>query len=130
MDKKGRKLVERKKGKEAVPRWRFYKPNEDDQEKYYEQKLVLNVPFTREDVKNKKVISVNNLSQTYMEECMIRGLLDDHQDAFDTLKQALHHGYSMERLQNLAQSFVDTNMISSEECNSFLENAQMVHPPS
>jgi len=128
VDTKGRTLLRRKVGKEAIPRWRFYKPNGDDQEKYYEQKLILNIPFTRRDIADQNVLSPENRTKTYMEECVLRGLFDVERDALDTLKKGLHRGYSLERLQHLAQSFVETNMISHEDSDMFMKDAKMVRP--
>ena len=63
-DKKGRTLYKRKEGKTAVPRWRFLLPHGEDQEKYYEQVLLLKVPFTRDTIGT--IISPENETGTYL----------------------------------------------------------------
>eukprot|EP00795_Rhopilema_esculentum_P016123 gene16123-7480_t len=58
VDRMGRRWKQRK--VEAVARWRFYLPNGENQESYYMQKLVLNLPLRKET----PVISPNNMSKT------------------------------------------------------------------
>ena len=72
-----------------------------DRKTYYEQNLILNVPYPQKAVK--KVFPLTNSLHTYVEECSIRGLLNENQSA----KEAIHHatdlGYSLESNHNLAQ---------------------------
>ena len=48
-DSKGRNMVRRIAGREVVPRWRFYLPYGEEQEKYFEQKL-LPILFYRSNI--------------------------------------------------------------------------------
>lgn len=126
IDKKRRTIKKRKAGKEAIPRWQFFIPTGEQQEKYYEQKLLLNVPLTREDIPS--IFSENNLSKTFLEECAIRGFLDETKDGMSTLQEANSRGFSMEQLQKLAQTLVDCNMLSSEACENFLGEVSESRP--
>lgn len=54
----------RKAGKQAIPCWQFFIPTGEQQEKFYEQKLLLNVPLTREEVPS--IFSDNNSSKNFL----------------------------------------------------------------
>lgn len=75
-----------------------------------------------------QIFSDNNSSKTFLEECPIQGLLDETKDGLVTLKEATSCGFSMEQLQNLTQTLVDCNIISSETCASFLGKVSAVRP--
>ena len=126
IDKKRRTIKKRKVGNEAIPRWQFFIPTGEQQEKYYEQKLLLNVPLTREDIAS--IFSENNSSKTFLEECAIRGLLDEVNDGMNALKEANSRGFSMEQLQKLAQTLVDCNMLSNEASENFLGEVSESRP--
>ena len=126
IDKKRRTIKRRKAGKEAIPRWQFFIPTGKQQEKYYEQKLLLNVPLTREDIPS--IFSENNLSKTFLEECAIRGLLGEAKDGTNALQEANSRGFSIKQLQKLAQTLVDCNMLSSEACETFLGEVSESRP--
>lgn len=66
--------------------------------------------------------------QTFLEESPNRGPLDETTDGLVTLKEATSREFSMEQLQNLAQTLVDCNMILSETCTSFLGKGSAVRP--
>ena len=114
-DKQGRKWKLRK--KEAIPRWKFFLPNGLNQEQYYMQKLVFSLPLRRDT----QVISEGNESQTYMEECTIRGLFDKEGDALDSLHSAHQRGFSIKRLRSMAQQFVQMDWIGKDEFNTFID---------
>ena len=116
VDCKGRKITKRK--VTAIPRWAFYLPFGDRSEKFYEQKLLLNVPFTIENIGS--AISSRNQSKTFAEECIIRGLIDDEQDALDTLKHAVQRGYSIERIHELARLLVQANIATDDQLGEYL----------
>lgn len=78
--------------------------------------------------KTSQIFSDNNSSKTFLEESPIRGLLDETKGGLVTLKEATSRGFSMEQLQNLAQTLVDCNMILSETCASFLGKGSAVRP--
>lgn len=69
IDKKRRTIKMRKAGKQAIPCWQFFIPTGEQQEKFYEQKLLLNLPLTREEVPS--IFLDNNSSKTFLEECAI-----------------------------------------------------------
>ena len=123
IDKKGRNIKNRK---ECVPRWQLFIPTGEQQERYYEQKLLLNVPLTSCDIS--QIFSDNSSSKTLLEECAIQGLLDKMKDGLVTRKEANSRRFSMEQLQNLTHTLVDCNMISSETCASFLGEVSEVRP--
>ena len=108
---------------EAVARWRFYLLNGDNQEDYYMQKLVLNVPLR----KNTPVISENNQSGTCMEECAICNLVDHKDDAIMALQDARHRGFSLDRLRRMAQSLRDMDWIGEDEFNAFIDEVTTAH---
>lgn len=116
----------RKAGKQAIPSWQFFIPTGEKQEKFYEQKLLLNVPLTREEVPS--IFSDNNSSKTFLEECAIRGLLNEVNDGMNALSEANSRGLSMEQLQKLAQTLVDSNMLSSVACETFLGEVSESRP--
>ena len=60
---------------ETIPRWRFLTPL--DGEQYYYQQLLLNVCFRKED----DLLSDNNMSKTYKEECFLRNIIKQEEDA-------------------------------------------------
>ena len=102
---------------EAVARWKFFQPNAEDQEKYYMQKLVLNLPLR----KNTPIISPNNSSGTYMEECVIRNLFTQADDALSALHDARYREFSFHRLHRMAHFLLDMNWIGEEEFNVFID---------
>ena len=121
IDMKGRKWKERK--TEAVARWKFYMPNGDNQEQYYMQQLVLKLPLC----KDTPIISKNNTSGTYMEECALRNLLSQDEDALALLHDARQRGFSIENLRKLAQSLKDMNWIGEDDFNVFIDEVETLH---
>jgi hypothetical protein len=126
-DKKGRKIIKRPKGKEAVPRWRFLVPCGDDQESFYEQKLILNIPFTSATAKSR--ISEANSSKTYTEECAIRDMLEKTDDSMAVLHLAEKHGYSLKRLKDIAQKLTSSGWLEAAEADIFLTEVSERRPP-
>ena len=120
-DLKGREWKKRK--TEAVARWKFFIPNGENQEDYYMQKLVLNVPLRKES----PIISAENQSGTYMEECAIRQLLLEEDDALNALDDARQRGFSIDRLRKMAQSLKDMEWIGQDEFNMFIDEVETVH---
>ncbi|XP_065054148.1 uncharacterized protein LOC135682959 isoform X4 [Rhopilema esculentum] len=121
VDRMGRRWKQRK--VEAVARWRFYLPNGENQENYYMQKLVLNLPLRKET----PVISPNNMSKTYMEECAIRNLIEEQDDAMTALQDARQRGFSLARLRKMAQSLRDMDWIGEDEFNTFIDEVTTAH---
>ena len=98
-------------------------PNGDKQEEYYMQKLVLNVPLC----KDKPLLSHSNKSGTYMEECAIRHLVSEGDDALSALHDARERGFSVCKLKNMAQSLKDMQWIGEDEFNLFIQEVETVH---
>ena len=119
-DLKGRKWKRRI--RQAVPRWKFYLPNGDNQENYYMQKLILNCPLRR----NQDIFSEENESKTYMEECTLRNLLSQEDDALNALHDAHQRGFSVPRLRRMAQQLVDANWIGEDEFNNFIDEVSTI----
>ena len=97
-------------------------PNGDKQEEYYMQTLVLNVPLR----KDTPMLSTDNKSGTYMEECAIRGLLSGD-DALNALHNARELGFSLTKLRHMAQSLKNMQWIGEDEFNLFIEEVETVH---
>ena len=119
-DLKGRKW--RRRNIEAIPRWRFFMPNGDNQENFYMQKLVLNLPLRRD----MQILSPENQSQTYLEECALRNLLSREDDALNSLHDAQQRGFSLQRLRRMAQQLRDMDWIGQDEFNTFIEEATTI----
>ena len=67
--------------KEVIPRWRFLTSLDGDE--YYQQ-LLLNITITRK----KDLLSDSNVSKTYKEECYLRNLIKQMEDALCSLEDA------------------------------------------
>eukprot|EP00795_Rhopilema_esculentum_P010080 gene10080-18729_t len=113
VDRMGRRWKQRK--VEAVARWRFYLPNGENQENYYMQKLVLNLPLRKET----PVISPNNVSKTHLEECAIRNLIEEQDDAMTCSPGC--------QAKRMAQSLRDMDWISEDEFNTFIDEVTTAH---
>ena len=83
-DAQGRHVRQRL--KEVIPRWRLL-----DGEEYYYQQLLLNIPFRRE----KDLLSDSNMSTTYKEECYLRNLIKQEEDALSSLEDAAKRNFSV-----------------------------------
>ena len=95
----GKKWILRR--RTAILRWNFYLPRGEDAELYFLQKILLSQPFTKAD-HERKFLSSNNVTETYMEECIHRGLFRScEEEARETLNNAQARGYSVERLRLL-----------------------------
>ena len=66
----GKKWILRR--RTAIPRWNLYLPYGEDAELYFLQKILLSHSFTKADHEQKFFLS-NNVTKTYMEECIHRG---------------------------------------------------------
>ena len=79
----------------ASQRWNLYLPYGEDAELYFLQKILLSRPFKKAD-HERKFFSSNNVTKTYMEECIHRGLFRGYEEeARDTLNNAQARGYSV-----------------------------------
>ncbi len=115
----GYKYTER--GKAAVPRWRFLMPFGKDSEKYYEQRLLLNIPVTEEDLNAEGYpFSDENESKTFIEECCLRDLIDSEETAKSALVGAVQRGFSVDRVVELATLFVDQSFVTRDYVDSII----------
>ena len=112
--KDDRRKFWRKRGKIAVTRFHFLTPVGETQEKFYEQKYLLNVPLT----KDHKVITEppHSWMQLYVE----KGLCDKEVDALSCHHTAVSKGFQYEQLKTLVQLLVDHGFLSTSEGDSFM----------
>ena len=85
----------RRRSKVAVTQFHFLVPVGDTQEKFYEQKYLLNVPMLPED----NVISAP--PQSWMQLCVEKGLCNKEGDALSCLHTAVSKGFKNEDLKAL-----------------------------
>ena len=119
-DEVGKKWILRR--RTAIPRWNFYLPYGEDAELYFLQKILLSQPFTKADHERKFLLS-NNVTKTYMEECIHRGLFCGYEEeARETLNNTQARGYSVERLRLLAQFLMAEEIIDSTFLNTYMSD--------
>ena len=119
-DEVGKKWILRR--RTAIPRWNFYLPYAEDAELYFLQKILLSHPFTKAD-HERKFLSSNNVTKTYMEECIHRGLFRGYdEEARETLNNAQARGHSVERLRLLAQVLMAEEIIDSTFLNTYMSD--------
>ena len=75
---RGGKKVDSAKAK-CDPKVEFYLPYGEDAELYFLQKILLSQPFTKAD-HERKFPSSSNVTKTYMEECIHRGLFRGYEE--------------------------------------------------
>ena len=106
----------------AIPGWNFYLPYGEDAEKYFLQKILLSQPFTKDDHEH-RFFSKDNVSKTYMEECILRGLFRGYEEeARETLNNAEARGYSVERLRLLAEVLRAEDIIDATFFNNYMSD--------
>ena len=116
----GKKWILRR--RTAIPRWNFYLPYGEDAELYFLQKILLSQPFTKAH-HERKFLSSNNVTKTYMEDCIHRGLFHGYEEeARETLNNAQARGYSVERLRLLAQVLMAEEIIDSTFLNTYMSD--------
>jgi ATP-dependent DNA helicase PIF1 len=114
------RVVRERLGRPAVPRYRFFRmyvPGE--QESYCLQKLLFKCAFTVDEVD--KIISKENQTGTYLEECMLRGVLDKQSDALEYLQTVKGKGFSAKRIMNLANEMIVSGWLDSPEVDTILD---------
>ena len=112
IDKQGRYWVRR--AKMGIVRYRFINPAGDEQEKFYEQKYLLNMPVAPEDN------IVTNVPHSCMQLCIQEGLFDEHADAMTSLHSALSRGFHVDSLRELARLYTGHGFINEDESDCFL----------
>ena len=86
----------------------------DDQELYYQQKYLLQVPLTDEDE------TVLNPPESWIELCAREGMCDAHLDALSCLQSAISRGFHTDALRSLAQLYIEHGFLSEDEAETFL----------
>jgi hypothetical protein len=112
VDQQGRYWVRR--AKMCITRYRFINPVGDDQDKFYEQKYILNVPISDDDD------IVVNTQQSWMQLCILNGLFDEHADAMSSLQSALSRGFHIDSLRELARLYIEHRFITADEADTFM----------
>ena len=111
-DKKDRVVAPR--DKKVLPRKRFLTPL--DGEDYYYQLLLIEVPFRSEG----DLMSEDNVSKTYKEECFLRGLTKQDEDALASLEEASNRNFNIKYIHRIAKMLILKNMGAQEAVNEKL----------
>ena len=117
-----RSLVDRKervaapRDSKVLPRWRFLTPLDGNE--YYYQVLLLNVPFRSEG----ELISDPNASGTFKEECFLRNLVRQEEDALDALEKACRRNFSIQYIHRMAKMLILQNVEAQEAVNRKLRD--------
>ena len=99
----------------VLPRWRFLTPLDGNE--YYYQVLLLNVPFRSEG----ELISDPNASGTFKEECFLRNLVRQEEDALDALEKAFRRNFSI-YIYRMAKMLILQNVEAQEAVNRKLRD--------
>ena len=113
-DKDGRYWVRR--SRMTITRHRFISSIGNDQEKYYEQKFLLNVPITDQSE------VVQNPPTSWIEHCVQLNMFDSHIDALACMQSGISRGFSVEALRSLAQLYIDNGFLTHAEADTFLSD--------
>ena len=100
----------------CVTRYHFLNPGEE-QEKFYEQKYMLNVPLSRDDN------VIRQKPQSWMQLCIEKDLIAD---AMSSLHSALSRGFSVDSLRDLARLYTEHGFITEDEADSFMAEVQTI----
>lgn len=111
-DAQGRYVCKRL--KETIPRWRFL--TSLDGEQYYYQQLLLHACFRKED----ELISDNNVSKTYKEECFLRDIIKQEEDALSCLEDAAKRNFSIQYIHRIAKMLILQNSDARDRVNNKL----------
>ena len=103
-----------RRGKMCFTRTMFLSSVGDNQERYYEQKYLLNTPLTCDsDV-------VQSPPRSWIDLCVESGMCDQHLDALCCMQSALSRGFNLESLRALAQLYMDHGFLTQNEADLFL----------
>ena len=98
----------------CVTRYRFINVSTKEQEAYYEQKYLLNVPLcSSDDV-------VVNPPSSWIEAAMKKDLVDEKLDAKSNLMDAAKRGFSLESLKSLVDMYLEHGFLDDDEADAFL----------
>ena len=98
----------------AITRHRFI--SLDDQETYYEQKYLLNIPLSPKD----KVIT--NPPESWIKIAMHAGLVDEHHDAMANLMDAVKRGFTLDSIQSIIKIYLEHQFLDEDEADTFLSS--------
>ena len=112
LDQQGRYWV--RQAKMCITRYSFINPVGDEQEKFYEQKYLLNVPISYNDD------IVVNRPQSWMQLCIMKGIFDEHADAMSSLQSALSRGFHVDSLRELARLYTEHGFITEDKVDCFM----------
>ena len=101
-----------RRAKAAITHHRFI--TVDDQENYYMQKYLLNIPITPKD----DVIVHPPLS--WIQVAVNVNLVDQHHDVKANLLDAVKRGFNIENLKTLVQMYLEHQFLEEEEADAFL----------
>ena len=100
--------------KMCLTRHMFLSSVGDNQERYYEQKYLLNTPLTCDsDI-------VQTPPESWIDLCVQSGMCDEHLDALSCMQSALSRGFHLESLRALAQVYVEHGFLTENEADLFL----------
>jgi len=112
-DRAGRPVLART--KPLIPRYRYLTPSNG--EDYFFQYLLLHVPFRD----TAELLSVTNQTRTYHEECILRGLLEQAEDAETLLREAYQRGFDPLQLVAQARRLVIDSIATKEKARCILQ---------
>jgi hypothetical protein len=104
-----------KRGTAVIPRWHFLSP--DKGEAYFYQLLLLKVPFRSLS----ELLSTENITKTYQEECYLRGVASEEADAEVALLDASRRGFEPSQLRALARRMLIAEVAPQATLNHVLE---------
>ena len=116
-DEVGRFVV--KKTKPLIPRHRFLKPT-DDKEAFYYQQLLLKVPFRCE----KDLISPDNESRTFKEECYIRELFIKEDELDITFQEMKSRNFDPYQIAKIAKKMLHEGMTDAHTLSKKIRDAE------
>ena len=103
-----------RRGKVCFTRTMFLSSVGDNQERYYEQKYLLNTPLTYpSDV-------VQSPPKSWIDLCVESGMCDQHLDALCCMQSALSRSFNLESVRALAQLYIDHGFLTENEADLFL----------
>ncbi len=113
-DRKGRVVAPR--DRSVLTRKRFMTPLNG--EEYYYQMLLVNEPFRSEG----DLISALNVSKTFKEECFLRELVKQDEDALASLEDASNRNFGVKYIHRLAKMLILQNVGAQEAVNDKLRD--------
>lgn len=93
-------------------------------EQYFEQKLIQNVAFNRDNIN--KLFPESNLDKSYLEVCNIKKILDTAEDAMNVLKLSAIRGQSFENIINVAEMFLSLICIDDSQYELILKECKYI----